>query len=143
VFAAPGVADRVPAVRPARTLPAEAPESWRRDVELEAFVAPNGFTEAVLFHRPSSTLVLTDLAFHLTSFASGFDRLVWRAFGVPAGFGPSRSARWTLLRDRDAVRPFLRRLLEWPFERIVVAHGDPIERSGREVFRRAYAAMLG
>jgi hypothetical protein len=139
----PGLVERVPAVGSARVLSEGEPGPWRPEAETEVFVAPNGFAEAVLFHPASATLVVTDLAFDVVSFPMAADRFFWRAFGVPAGLGPSRTARWTLLRDREAARPFLRRILEWPFERIVVGHGDPVERDARAAFRRAFAATLG
>ena len=41
-----------------------------------------------------------------------------------------------------ATSRLLRRALEWPFERIVVAHGEAIESGARARLRRAFAAYL-
>ena len=45
--------------------------------------------------------------------------------------------------DRDAFRASLERMLDWPFERVIVAHGAVSERGGREELVRNYAWLLG
>lgn len=50
--------------------------------------------------------------------------------------------RLTLLRDANGARPYLRKMLEKGFERIVVAHGEPVEADARKEFRRAFRAYL-
>jgi hypothetical protein len=37
----------------------------------------------------------------------------------------------------------LERILEWPFERVVVAHGEVSETGGREELVRGYSWLLG
>ncbi|MDX2168455.1 MAG: hypothetical protein SF182_15380 [Deltaproteobacteria bacterium] len=118
------------------------PSAWRPAVEHLVFGPVRGLSEVVVFHRPSGTLVLTDLAFNLVRFESAAQRLLWRLSGVPVGFGPSRTARTLLLRDRPAVAAFLARVLAWPIARIVVAHGEPIEADAAGILRRAFAAYL-
>jgi hypothetical protein len=44
--------------------------------------------------------------------------------------------------DRKALRGFVERVLDWDFDRIVLSHGDLVERSGKDVFRDAYAFCL-
>jgi hypothetical protein len=119
-----------------------APASWAGSVEHAVLGPVRGTAEVALFHRPSATLILTDVAFHMTRYGSGFARAAWRLAGVPAGFGPSRSARMTLLRDRAVAAAFLARVLAWPFERVLVAHGDPLECGAHAVFRRAFTPYL-
>jgi hypothetical protein len=104
--------------------------------------ATDEVSEVAFFHHESATLVLTDLAFHMTTFAGTFDRLAWRLSGVPNGFGHSRTARMLLLRDRLPVESFLERVLAWPFRRILVGHGDPVDHDAIGVFRRAFRRYL-
>jgi hypothetical protein len=138
----PGLHERVAGLPAGAVLTDTAPATWSGVVEARVLGPVRGLAEVVLFHRPSATLVLTDLAFHLVRFESAFDRIAWRLAGVPRGFGPSRSARLTLLRDRTVAAPFLARLLGWPFERVLVAHGDPLDRDAHAVFRAALAPHL-
>ena len=87
--------------------------------------------------------MLMDVAFNMVQFESAFERLAWRLSGVPASFGPSRTASTFLLNDRTVAAEFLGRVLAWPFQRVLVAHGEPLEQDARDVFRRAFAAYLG
>jgi hypothetical protein len=141
LFLAPGLRERVPSVV-AGTVVAAAATVWHESLAHLVFGPVRGWSEVVLFHRPSRTLVLTDLAFNLKRFASFFERIAWRLTGVPASFGPSRTARLTFFRDAGLAGPHLRRMLEWNFERIVVAHGDVVADDACGAFRRAFAAYL-
>lgn len=94
-------------------------------------------SETVFLHRASRTLLLTDLAFHPTAASSPGFRLWCRLTGVRS-FGPNRVVRFCI-RDRAACRTSLERVLAWDFDRVVVTHGEPLERGGREALRRAYA----
>ena len=143
LWLAPGLPQRVAALPPGEELGAAEPASWGSVVEHQTLGPVRGISEVALFHRPSATLVLTDAAFHMVHYESGFERLIWKLFGVPAAFGPSRSARMLLLRDRAATAAFLARVLAWPFERVLVAHGEPLEENAVAAFRRAFAAYLG
>jgi hypothetical protein len=44
-----------------------------------------------------------------------------------------------LYRNRKAARACIDRLLEWPFERVVIAHGDLILRDAHESIARGMA----
>ena len=44
-----------------------------------------------------------------------------------------------LLRDRARARADLAVLLGWDFDRVVLAHGEPIAEGGREAMREAWA----
>ena len=66
-------------------------------------------------------------------------RVAWRLFGIPARFGPSRTARLILLRDLAPVRRMLARIAEWDFDRIIVTHGDVLDVDARGEFERAFA----
>ena len=92
--------------------------------------------EVVLLHRPSRTLVVSDLLFNIAPTAPWVTRAaMFCALGYPG-------CRSTLLErvgmKRDLARKELRELLSWDFDRIVIGHGDIIESDGRAVFARAY-----
>lgn len=137
---APGLPERVGALPPGEAVGPDVPAAWRGTVEHAIFGPARGVSEVALFHVPSATLVLTDLAFNLRRYPHPAHRLAWRLFGVPAGFGPSRTARWMLLANRDAARPFLQAVARWPFRRVLVAHGEPLTDDAAATFARAFAA---
>jgi len=45
-------------------------------------------------------------------------------------------------RDKPAARESLRRILQWPFERVIVAHGDLIESDVRHSVEQAWKVPL-
>ena len=69
-------------------------------------------------------------------------RLVFRLAGVYGRLTPTILER-ILVRDRAAFRRSLETILDWPFERVIVAHGDILETGGREQFVRGYGWVLG
>ncbi len=99
--------------------------------------------EVVFFHRPSTTLIATDLAFNVGSSSPPLTRLVFRLGGTYGRLSPTLLERRLLVRDRTAFRHSLERILEWPFDRVVVAHGEVSEKGGREELVRGYSWLLG
>jgi len=138
---APGLHDRIAGL-PGEELTASAPAAWGGAVEHQILGPVRGISEVAVFHRPSATLMLMDLAFNMATFESAFERIAWRLSGVPTSFGPSRTARTFLLNDRRMAADFLERVLAWPFQRVLVAHGEALEDRASEVFRHAFAPFL-
>jgi len=92
--------------------------------------------EVAFFHPASRTLLLADLAFHPTP-ASRPGLRRWARLSRISGFGPNAVVRLAV-RDRAAARRSLERVLAWDFERVVVAHGEILERGGRAALRRGW-----
>jgi hypothetical protein len=115
----------------------EPPAAWTGQVETHLV---RGFRlgEVVLFHRPSRTLVITDLCFNIQESPSRAARAFCRANGMWRHFGPSRLIRLLAVSDRDAFQRSLDRILQWEFERIIPGHGDVIERGGPAALRAAW-----
>jgi hypothetical protein len=139
LYLAPGLQERIPSLPPGNDLAASPVAA---DFEQAIVDSGRGMSEVILFHRASRILFLTDCAFNLVHVERAFDRMFWRLFGVPAEFGPSRTARMTLLSAPERIGETLRRVLEWPFERIFVAHGDVVQTDARGRFARAFARYL-
>jgi hypothetical protein len=98
--------------------------------------------EAVFFHRPSATLVASDLAFNIGACSPPLTRAAFRLAGAYGRLSPTVVER-LFVRDRPAFARALGRVLDWPFERVVVAHGRVSEHGGREELLRGYAWLLG
>jgi hypothetical protein len=137
-FASPGLEAREVEIPRSTELTDEPSEMWRETVDQQAIRGGEMFSEVVFFHRPSGSLVLTDLAFNGPPGESWWERVAWRIFGIPSGFGASRNIRWSFLRKVDDLEGRLRQVLEWPFERVCVAHGPPLEEEPRRTFAAAF-----
>ena len=116
-----------------------APPAWAGDLDQVVVRGNRITTEVVFFHRRSGTVLFTDLIQH---FPPGWFR-GWRALiarvdlmterepSVPRKF---RAA----FADRRAARAALRRILEWPSSKVVMAHGVPVEQNGQAFIARAF-----
>ena len=96
--------------------------------------------EVVFLQRPTRTLLLTDLAFNVQPGAKNRAKVFHWLVGAGGRFGPHRIIR-AVIRDREAARRSLAKILEWDFERIIVTHGDVLEHGGREALRAAFAFL--
>lgn len=147
-WAAPGLRERGQVrrsgVRLDRDLVAGAPVEWGGAVALSVVPGALGFREVTLFHRPSRTLVLTDLVlnFEAEKMPSPL-RPAMRLVGVTAPDG--QAAPWlravVLLRRPEAMRVVAGLLREGP-ERVIFAHGAWFERDGEARLRRALRWLL-
>ncbi len=138
VLIAPGLETKRPDLESAKALSEESPADWAGAVEtqpLEGFPLAN---ECVFLHRPSSTLIATDLAFNFGSEAPLGTRLLIRLAGRLGELAPTRLER-LLIRDPVAFRRSLDRVLEWSFDRVIVSHGEIVESGGREQLAKGYA----
>jgi len=108
------------------------------DPSLEGVVVHLGhFEEVVLFHKPSQSLIVVDLVFHLKRVKGTWPRFALKLYGILDRFGPSFAIRW-LARNRTEANRQLAPIKQWPFDRVIMAHGDVVETSGRELFIGAF-----
>jgi hypothetical protein len=145
VFAAPGIARRAKRpLPPHRALSPQPPRLWSGTID-QQIVHGAVFEEAVFFHRPSRTLVLTDLIenFETPRVASPGLRWLLRLGGAvdPDGKAP-RDMQLNFLGRRRALRAAVRRMIAWAPERVVLAHGRCYPADGVAELRRAFRWAL-
>lgn len=98
-----------------------------------------GVNEVALFHRSSRTLVLTDLLFNVRSSPHFSTRLLMTVVsGVYGRCAVSRMIRW-MVDDRAAAAGSLEKVIGWAPERLIVAHGDPVETDVTPLLERELA----
>lgn len=97
--------------------------------------------ETVFFHRPSRTLIVADLLFHVEPGADRLSRTLLALAGLGGRPGPSRLEK-LLVRDRAAFAAGWREVLAWDPARVCVGHGRVIEQNVPQVLREAYAFLL-
>lgn len=141
LYVAPGLDEKRPDLKIAGVLSDEPEPGWADTIDQ---VLVDGFplaNEVVFFHRPSNTLIATDLAFNVCSSSPPLTRLAFRLSRAYGRLSPTLLER-LFVRDRPAFRRSLESILEWPFERVVVAHGEVSESGGREELVRGYSWVL-
>lgn len=142
IYVAPGLDTKRADLTIAGVLSDEPEPGWKGPLDQ---VLVGGFplaNEVVFFHRPSATLIATDLAFNVGSSSPPLTRLAFRLAGTYGRLSPTLLER-LFVRDRTAFRHSLERILEWPFDRVVVAHGEVSGKGGREELLRGYSWVLG
>jgi hypothetical protein len=104
----------------------------------------NFMSEVVFFHRPSRTLVLTDMIenFEPQKLGMFFRVLTWLV-GVhhPDGKMP-RDMRLTFRARAAELRAAVELMIGWDPARIILAHGRWYERDGADELRRAFRWLL-
>ena len=141
VYAAPGLESSAK-----RPLPIDgnlgnvSPPGWA-DVIEQVVARGDLLTEVAFFHRPSRTLVLTDLIenFEPHRVRSWFYRRMMQLFGAadPDGKAPI-DMQLTFWRHRTEVRAAVERMIAWEPERIIIAHGRWYEGNCAAELRRAF-----
>jgi Domain of unknown function (DUF4336) len=130
LFGAPGLRAKRRDLATMQELPPAASAPWHPDLEhLQIDGIPIG-NETVWFHRPSETLIVTDLVqWWQGDLAWPSACYAWLT-GVRRRLAVPRTVR-AFVRDREALRLSTDRMLAWPFSRIVMAHSAVIETDAR------------
>jgi hypothetical protein len=139
-WAAPGLAEKRPDLHFDRPLTDEPPPAWEGGLDQLIFRGSPAMEEAVFFHRPSRTLILTDLIenFEPATLATP-QRWLARLAGILAPDGRTPlDWRLTFRFGRATARDCLARMLAWHPERIILAHGRCIEAEGEAFLRRSF-----
>ena len=142
LYAAPGVATKVPDVRFDVVL--EHPHTitaWDETVAQCYFRSSAELQELVLFHRATRTLISADLAFNIQEGHGLLSSVLLRLNDSYKSFGPSRVCRSHITAPRWA-RADVDAILALAPERIVVSHGDVLPVGGTDALRRAYAWLV-
>jgi hypothetical protein len=96
--------------------------------------------EVVFLHRPSRTLILTDLVFNLGPDMPFLSRVLMRLNDCYCKFGPSRLVK-SVIKDRAGLRRSLDQVLTWDFDSIIVSHGENVPKAGKPMLREAFAFL--
>jgi hypothetical protein len=142
----PGVERRNPRLGYDGVLGDLAPPDWRGEIDQVLIEGTRLMREVAMFHRASRTLILVDL---IENFTDATPRLsgalkVWFKHVVHMWNNPRPAPEYRLgWSDRAAAARCLRRILAWDFQRIIVSHGDLIDRNAHEIARAAWSGVLG
>lgn len=116
---------------------------WAGEIDTAVVWGNRITTEVVFFHRRSGTTIFTDL---LQRFPPDWFR-GWRALvarlDLMVANEPSVPRKFRLaFTDRGAARQAIGRILQWPTEKVLMAHGAPITHDGQACLRRAFRWLI-
>jgi hypothetical protein len=100
-------------------------------------------TEAVFFHRPSGTVLFCDLLQQIPPhLLSGWRALVAR-LDLMVGPEPQVPRKFRIaVSDKRAARAAIAKVLAWPAQKVLMAHGTPVESHAPEYLRRAFRWLI-
>lgn len=123
----------------------DAPDPlWAADIDQVIVRGSFAMTEAVFFHRASGAAIFADLIQNFRrDWFTGWRASLARFAGIVAPH-PSAPLDWrSSFVDRRAARAALARIMAWPIERALIAHGDPVSTDGAAFVRGAFAWLVG
>lgn len=144
-FICPGVERKRPEMEFDWFLSDRPDKRWECDFEQVLVRGNRLIWEVAFFHKHTRTLILVDLIENITDDTKGVDwalklwwKLVFHMWNNPKP-APEYQMGW---KDKYAASASLKRILHWDFERIIISHGDIIEKNAREVALRAWKNPL-
>ncbi len=147
-WAAPGVRERAQsrgvALRIEHLLDSTAPDDWAGAIDQELVAGSSIHHEVAFFHRPSRSLVLTDLIENLERRAVPvwLVPLLMMAGNLDPDGKTPRDMQMTFRKGRDAARASVWRIVGWAPERVILAHGRWYAQNGEAELRRAFRWIL-
>ena len=143
-FASPGLRKKLPEFAFDGELGDRPEAGWAADVDQVVVHGSPFLTEVVFFHRASSTAIFTDLIQNFPrDWFKGWRGVLARLDGIVAPHpGAPREWRASFFFKRAEARASLERILAWPIERVLIAHGDPVSSDGAAFVRKCFAWLL-
>ena len=113
------------------------PSDWTGEIDVFKIDGVRS-NEHALFHRRSRTLVVADLFFSFARDIQGWPRFFVRhLMRLPRLFGVSAFFHLFAVRDKEAFRHSVNALLDLDFERLVVAHSEPVDEEAKRAVEQA------
>lgn len=116
----------------------DTPDSEWADDLVPITVQGSLMRETVFYHPASKTLISADLVENFRTQDHAFTRWYLRIGGILGKVGWHPLLRMVYFR-RAKARASLRRILELPFERVILAHGEIIGENAHEALREGLA----
>lgn len=141
----PGIESKNPSLKYDGLLGDVAPADWVGEIDQVLVQGTRIMREVAMFHRASRTLILVDLIENFTDETphTGGALKFWFKHVLRMWDNPRPAPEYRIgWKDRQALAKSLRRILAWDFQRIVLSHGDLIDRNARAVAAAAWTGIL-
>jgi len=149
VYVASGLEEKYKNLVKVNVLEKTAPKEWAGCVALQYF---HGFAvmelkgarlinEVVFFHKASQTLVLTDTAYNIGRKSHFLTKCVTFLLGSYKKLGPTLAEK-IASKEKAALLASYQEIMKWPFEKVIMAHGEIVESGGKIKFAKGYNWLL-
>ncbi len=112
---------------------------WGGDDFVAYPLAGTRMGEVLFYHRPSRTLIATDIVFHYwREDFRGMAKFFMKLNGALDHFGPTRLAKRFFIKDKPAFADSMRPVLELDVDNVIMSHGRVVEGDGGKMMREAF-----
>ncbi len=136
-FGPPGLAEKMPGLRIDSVLRDEPPDEWAFEIEQVVVHGAPKMSEVVFYHKPTKTLIVSDLFFNIVRPANFATKVLLTFTGARGKLAKSRV--WSMMTEDESVfESSVRKVLAFDFDTLVMAHGDIVEKNAGEKARAAW-----
>jgi hypothetical protein len=136
-----GMDAKRPDVSWSRLLDGSSPDALGSHLEVMRLRGVPALSELFVFHPDTGTVVVCDLVFNMAQSRGWLAPLLFRWAGTHQRLAQSRLVRMATRRPADAGAS-VQHLLQWPFRRVVMAHGTIVEDGPEGTARDRLTAAL-
>lgn len=144
-FICPGIEKKLPELKFDWILGNRPDPRWVEDFD-QVLVRGNKYMwEIAFFHKQTKTLILVDLIENFTDKTKAVSwslklwwKVVFHMWDKPKP-APEYQLGW---KNKNAARNSLKDILQWDFDKIIMAHGDLIEENAKEKALKAWQKLL-
>jgi hypothetical protein len=140
LFGAPGLSAKRPDLVYMTELVPAMQREWSSELEEVFFDGIPFGNETVWFHKSSKTLIVTDLC----QWWQGDLPFAVKAYayltGVRKYLAVPRTIRM-IVKNRPAAQASAQKILQWPFERVIVAHNAIVEENAYAAVKQAFTCF--
>lgn len=142
VWASPGFKKRHPDVAVDALLTNDLAPAWSSEIDHCAIEGHSVLDEVAFLHRPSRTLIITDL---IQKHEAAGETWIWRGIKGMAGVlgkdgGVPLDVKLSI-RDKTAMRRSIDKIVGWDFDNLIIAHGHCLQGGAKEEVTRAFAGV--
>lgn len=141
----PGIERKQPGIEFDWLLADQPDPRWANDFD-QVLVRGNKYIwEVAFFHKATKTLLLVDLIENFTDATEDVSRSLklWWKIVFHMWDNPKPAPEYQLgWKDKKAAAKSLQRILNWDFEKIIMAHGELIEENAKSIVRQAWLRPL-
>jgi hypothetical protein len=138
LYGAPGLAAKRPDLGGLIELGDTVPPEWQHDLDQVCIRGMPFVNEVVFFHKASGTLIMTDVLQCWCGDLGWNTALYARLTGVRNRIDVPRTVR-LVTRDKPLAAASARRILQWPFTRVITAHNSIVEQEAHAQVARAFS----
>lgn len=142
VWASPGFNKRHPDIAVDALLTNDLAPAWSSEIDHCAIEGHSVLDEVAFLHRPSRTLIITDL---IQKHEAAGETWIWRGIKGMAGVlgkdgGVPLDVKLSI-RDKTAMRRSIDKIVGWDFDNLIIAHGHCLQGGAKEEVTRAFAGV--